>query len=104
MGVIIDHLSDFYFILILTYSVFKSQYEEVQILILGARIFGEVADNHREPKRLSTEATHSATSSVPFTVASFAPPGVAVKGRVVRVVTLKKRLVNQSTLVMGFSL
>ena len=38
--------------------------------------------------------TPTATTSVPITVASFAPPGEAIKGRVVRVVTLKKRWIN----------
>ena len=40
--------------------------------------------------------TPSATVSVSITLASFPPPGVARKGLIVRVVTLKKRSINQS--------
>ena len=49
--------------------------------------------------------TPTATTSVPITVASFAPPGVAIKGRVVQVVNLKKRWINPNSLQFdGFSL
>ena len=60
MVVIIDHLNDFDdFISFLKHSIFKSQYEEAETLIFGARIFREAADIHREPTRLSIEATQN---------------------------------------------